>query len=159
MKQEQIWLENVFSHFSVNDKPHINKLHCDGFGTKFSSLFPSEGPAFTCQHQAIHSLNDDTKSQTFDKDNPHSSLDGHDWNHSEDMKWVPPVPSINSMQLRQCETTSDLLAQIYPEIKPTIHHTSHTNINTNNATSTSNKIFIKMQSDSGANTSATDNLG
>ena len=160
MKQEQLWLKNVFSHFSVNDKPHINKLHCDGFETKFSALFPSESPAFTCQHQVIHSLNDISHSNTFDKDNPAHThhYDGYDWKYSDDMQWIPPDHSLHTLQLQSHEITSALLTQVYPEFKPTINHTSPTNIN-NNSTSTPNKIFIKMQSDSGANTSATDNLG
>ena len=84
--------------------------------------------------------------------------DGYDWQYSDDIQWIPPDPSIHTLQRHLHDITSALLTQIYPEFKPTINHTSPTNIN-NNSTSTPNKIFINMQSDSGANTSATDNLG
>ena len=73
------------------------------------------------------------------------------------MKWIPPDLVIKNMSSPLLDdTTIHILRQHYPDINPFINTPTPT-INKVNSSSPTNKNFVKMQSDSGANTSATDN--
>ena len=170
-----MWLDNVFQLMNMNDRPSINLINYDSHDkyvttSPITSNYSSNlDTASSTTYSVINSviINPSSKTSTDasiykDRDNPQTvpstSYPEFKWIKSLDGTWKPPPSSPQSLSSTYTSSLA-FLSSSYPHCHfPTT--TNSDTIETINKTSSSNAkhLLISKQSDSGANTSATNNI-
>ena len=169
-----MWLDNVFQLMNMNERPSINLVNYDDRdnfvsaspinNNSSSTLDTESSSAYSVINSVIinppNSPNDDSTYK--DRDNPetmHSTTSPEfQWIKHLDGTWKPPTSTPSTLTSTH-NSSLDFLSFSYPH-----HHfpptTNSNTIEAINKTSSSNAkhLLISKQSDSGANTSATNNI-
>ena len=160
------WLDNVFAK-SNNDCPYTNNFYFDEHEKTNSILYhPPEPKQDVPYYKVINSLviNDVPQhgalAEYSDPDNPDCKVFPElDWRKSSNNKWIPPVSHSSSLTCHHNQLSLQFISNSYPttSIQPINQQEIIETIHATNAPKSS-AITIAKQSDSGANTSATNNL-
>ena len=159
-RHERIWLANVFKNNTYNERPVINTIFHPSCDTQTSSYQQSatSGMNLNSDFEVLHN----SRNKAYlDRDNPNQhTWQPHEleWIKHDSTKWKPTPQSSTIHSLRH----DDPLTFMQNEF-PQHHFEPITSLSQSNIHSVTNadsriEIFSAQQSDSGANTSATNNI-
>ena len=147
-----MWLASLFQRIAKNEQPYVKSIYNIDCEKHYSST------GRTYNFEQVENMTTNVIDSYKDRDNPSPTwnFDGYDWNKSSDGKWTPTIHSMNVQQEIDpyeyiCSVYSDLeINKINSPLQPEVERSQQV----------SEKLYlhVKKQSDSGANTSATNNL-
>ena len=164
-QQEELWIKHVFHDIHLNDCPSTSQVYVDEHDNNFSEYYKASTSPIDDNYKVINSMTVALHREHEKEPVPPWQFEESKWEQTDDLQWVPPDDKTHQ-PFNETNTTLQSINKLQQKLLPTEQHNNicletddgviATTKSTSSSTS-STKMEIQ-QSDTGANTSATNNL-